>query len=194
MWELYHKEGWALKNWCFRTVVLEKTLESPLDCKETQPVNLKEINWIFTGRTDAEAEAPILWSYDAKSWLTRKDPDARKEWVQEDKGATEDEMAGWHHWLNGQESERILGDSEGQGSLEGCSPWVCKELDMSEWLNNKFLQNHGNFQMHKNRKTKPVNLYMFITQSWQLLTFFWPSKMILKEVYCSFNARTLALD
>ena len=101
MWELDHREGWALKNWCFWTVVLEKTLESPLDCKEIQSVHPKgNKSWMFIGRTDAEAETPILWSSDAKNWLIGKDPDAGKDWRQEAKGMTEDEMAGWHHWLN----------------------------------------------------------------------------------------------
>ena len=104
MWELDHKEGWVLKNGCFWTVVLEKTLESPLDCKEIKPVNPKGNQpWIFIGRTDAEAGAPIVWPPDAKSQLTRKDPDAGKDWRQEEKGTTEDEMVGWHHWLNGHE-------------------------------------------------------------------------------------------
>ena len=102
MWELYYKENWALKNWCFWIVVLEKTLESPLDCKE-KPVHPKgNQSWIFIGRTDAEAETPILWPLDAKNWLIRKDPDVRKDWRQE-KGTTEDEMVGWHHELNGHE-------------------------------------------------------------------------------------------
>ena len=106
MWELDHKEGWTLKNWCFWTVVLEKILESPLDCKEIQPVNPKgNQSWIFIGRTDTEAEAPILWPPDMKSWLTRKDPDAGKDWGQEKKGTTEDEMVWWHHRLNGHEFE-----------------------------------------------------------------------------------------
>ena len=122
MWELDHKEGWAQKNWCFWTVVLEKTLESPLDYKEIQPVNTKgNQSWIFIGRTDAEAEVPILWPPDAKSWLTGKDPDARKDWRREEKGTTKDEMVGWLHWLNGHEFEQTLGDGEGQGSLECCS-------------------------------------------------------------------------
>ena len=100
MWELDLKEGWAPKNWCFQTVVLEKTLESPLDCKKSKPVNPKRNKYrILTGRTDAEAEAPLLWSPDAKSWLIWKDPDAGKDWGQEKKGMTEDEMVGWHHWL-----------------------------------------------------------------------------------------------
>ena len=106
MWESDHKESWALKNWCFWTVVLEKTLESPLDCKEITPVHPKGNQpWIFIGRTDAEAETPILWPPDAKNWLIGKDPDAGKDWRQEEKGMTEDEMVGWHHRLNGHEFE-----------------------------------------------------------------------------------------
>ena len=105
MWEFDYKQSWASKNWCFSSVVLEKTLESPLDCKEIQPVNPQGLQtWIFKGRTDVEAETPILWPTDVKNWLIRKDPDAGKDWGQE-KGMTEDEMAGWHHWLDGQESE-----------------------------------------------------------------------------------------
>ena len=104
MWELDYKESWALKSWCFWTVVLEKTLESPLDCKEIQPVHPKgNQSWIFIGRTDVEAEIPILWPPDVKNWLTGKDPDARKDWRQEEKGMTEDETVGWHRWLNGLE-------------------------------------------------------------------------------------------
>ena len=106
MWELDYKENWALKNWCFWIVVLEKTLESSLDCKEIQPVHPKGNQfWIFTGRTDAEAETPILWLPDAKNWLTRKDPDAGIDWGQEEKGTAENEMVGWHHQLNGHEFE-----------------------------------------------------------------------------------------
>ena len=105
MWELDHKESWALKNWCFWTVVLEKTLESPLDCKEIQPVHPKgHQSWIFIGRMDAEAEAPILWPLD-ENWLIGKNPDAGKDWRQEEKGMTEDEMVGWHHRLDGHEFE-----------------------------------------------------------------------------------------
>ena len=132
MWELDHKESWVLKNWCFWTVVLEKTLASPLDCKEIKLVNPKGNQpWIFTGRTDAEAEAPRLWSWPSyeKNWLTGKDPDAGKDWGQEEKGMTKDEMFGWHHWLNGYEFEPTLGDSEGQGRPACCSPWGRKELD-----------------------------------------------------------------
>ena len=123
MWELKHKEGWALKNGWFWTVVLEKTLESPLDCKEIKSVNAKgDQSWIFIGMTDAEAEASILWPPDAKSQLKRKDPDAGKDWGKEEKGTTEDEMVGWHHWFNGHEFGQAPGDGEVQGSLECCSP------------------------------------------------------------------------
>ena len=138
MWELDHKEGWAPKNWCFWTEVLEKTLESPLDCREIKPVNLKgNKSWIFIGRTDAKDEAPILWPPDVYSWFIRKDPDAGKDWGQEEKGLIEDEMVGWHHQLSEHEFEHAPGDGEGQGCLAFCSSWCCKESDMSEWLNNK---------------------------------------------------------
>ena len=127
MWELDHKEGWAPKNWCFRIVVLEKTLESPLDCKEIKLVNPKGNQpWIFIRRTNAEAKAPVLWSPDLKSQLIGKDPDAGKEWGQEEKRETEDEMVGWHHWLKGHEFEQAPGDSEGQRKLACCSPWGCR--------------------------------------------------------------------
>ena len=136
MWELDYKESWVLKNWCFWTVMFEKTLESPLDCKEIQPVHPKgNQSWIFIGRTDAEAEMPILWPLDAKNWLFGKDPDARKDWRQVKKGATEDEMVGWHHWLNGHEFKQAPRVVDGQGSTEFCSPWGCKESNMTEWLN-----------------------------------------------------------
>ena len=108
MWELDCEENWVPKNWCFWTIVLEKTLESPLDCKEIQPVPPKgDQSWMFTGRSDAEAETPVLWPPDVKSWLIWKDPDAGKDWGQEEAGMTEDEMAGWHHWLNGHELSRL---------------------------------------------------------------------------------------
>ena len=137
MWELEYKESWALKNWCFWTVVLEKTLESPLDCKEIKPVNPKgNQSWIFTGRTDAEAEAPIIWPLDVKSRFTGKEPDPEKDWRQEETGTTEDEVVGWHHWLDGHEFEKVLGDSEGQGSLVCYSILGYKESDMTKWLNN----------------------------------------------------------
>ena len=136
MWESYHKESWVPKNWCFWTVVLGKTLQSSLDFKEIQPVHSKRNqSWIFTGRTDAEAETPILWLPDAKNWLIGKDLDAGKDWRQEEKGMTEDEMVGWHNRLNGHESEQAPGVADGQGGLVCCSPWGRKELDMTEWLN-----------------------------------------------------------
>ena len=123
MWELNYKESWTPKNWCFWSAVLEKTLESPLDCKEIQPVNPKgNHSWIFIGRTDIEAETPILWLPHVKNWLTGKDTDAGKYWKQEEKGMTEDEMVGWHNRLNGHEFEQALGVGDGQGSLECCSP------------------------------------------------------------------------
>ena len=136
MWELDHKESWAPKNWCFWTVVLEKTLESPLDWKEIKPVYPKgNQSWIFIGRTDAEAEAPILWPPDVKNWLIGKDPDAGKDWRQEEKGTTEAEMVGWHHRFSGHESEQVLGVGDEQGSLVCCSPWSRKQSDTTERLN-----------------------------------------------------------
>ena len=136
MWELDYKESWALKNWCFWTVVLEKTPESPLDCKEIQPVHPKgDQSWVFIGRTDAEAETLILWPPGVKSWLIWKDPDAGKDCGQEEKGTTEDEMVGWHHRLNGHGFGWDLGVGDGQGSLACCSSWGCKESGMTEWLN-----------------------------------------------------------
>ena len=136
MWELDHKKSWAPKNWWFWTVVLEKTLESPLDCKEIQPVHPKgNQSWIFIGRTDAEAETPVLWLPDAKNWLIGKDSVAGKDWKQEEKGMTEDKMVGRHHWLDGHEFEQALGVGDGQRTLACCSPWGHKELDKTEQLN-----------------------------------------------------------
>ena len=135
MWELDPKESSAPENWCFQTVVLEKTLESPLDCKEIKPVNPKgNQSWIFIGRTDAEAEAPMLWPPDEKGWLIGKDPDAEKDWRWQEKGMTEDEMLGWHDQVDGHEFQQTQGDSEGQGSLACCSLWSRKESDTTEWL------------------------------------------------------------
>ena len=135
MWELDCEESWALKNWCFWTAVLEKTLESPMDCKEIQPVHPKgDQSWVFIGRTDAEAETLILWLPDAKSWFIWKDPDAGKDWGQEEKGMTEDEMAGWHHWLDGHGFGWTLGVGDGQGGLVCCGSWGRKESDTAEWL------------------------------------------------------------
>ena len=131
-----YKESWVPKNWCFWTVVLEKILESPLDCKEIQPVHPKEIipEYWLEGLM-AEAEAPIFWPADAKSWLIWKDPDAGRDWGQEEKGTTEDEMVGWHHQLYRHEFEHASGVGDGQGSLVCCSPWGRKESDVTEQLN-----------------------------------------------------------
>ena len=135
MWELDYKESWVPKNWCFWTLVLEKTFESPLDSKEIQPVHPKgDQSWVFIGTTDAEAETPIIWPPDTKNWLIWKDPDAGKDWRQE-KGTTEDAMVGWHHWVNGYEFEQAPGVGVGQGGLACCSPWGCKESDTTEQLN-----------------------------------------------------------
>ena len=135
VWELDYKESWAQKNWCFWTVVLEKTLESPLDCKEIQPVHSEgDQPWVFFGRNDAKAETPVLWLPDTKSWLIGKDPDAGRDWGQEEKGMTEDEMAGWHHWLDVCDSEWISGVGDGQGGLTCCNSWGLKKLDKTERL------------------------------------------------------------
>ena len=136
MWELNHKDSWAPKNWCFWTVVLEKTLESPLDCKEIQPVHPKgDQSWVFFGRNDAKAETPVLRSPDVKNWVIGKDPDAGKGWRQEEKGITVDKMVGLYHWLDGCEFEQALGVGDGQGSLAFHSPLGCKESDTTEQLN-----------------------------------------------------------
>ena len=136
MLELDCEENWAPKNWCFWTVVLEKTLESPLDCKKIQPAHPKgDQSWVFTGRTDVEAETPILWPRDVKRWLIGKEPDAGKDWGQEEKGMTEDEMVGWHHQLDGHGFGWTPGVGDGQGSLACCGSWGCKESDTTEWLN-----------------------------------------------------------
>ena len=136
MLELDYKESWVLKNWCFWTVVLEKTLESPLDCNEIQPVHPKgDHSWVFIGRTDVEAETPILWPPDGKSWLIGKDPDAGKDWGQEETGMTEDEKGGWHHRLDGHGFGCTSGVGDGQGGLACCSSWGHRELDTTEWLN-----------------------------------------------------------
>jgi len=128
MWELDCEESWALKNWCFWRRLL--------DCKEIQPFHSEwDQPWVFFGRNDAKAESPILWPPHAKSWLIGKDSDAGRDWGQERKGMTEDEMAGWHHQLDGHEFEWTPGDRDGQGGLECCNSWGCKESNMTEWLN-----------------------------------------------------------
>ena len=143
-----------LKNVCLQTLVLEKTLESPLDSKKIKPINSKgNQSWIFIGRTDAEAETPMLCPPDKKRWLIGKDPDAGKDWRQEEKGTTEDERVGWHHWSNRHESEQTLGNNEEQGSLLCCSPCSCKETDRAEQLNNsnnvmtkKIMNEHSQYE------------------------------------------------
>ena len=144
-------EGWAPRNWCLRIVVLENTLESPLDWKEIKSVNpAGNWPWIFIGSTDAEAEAPILWLPDAKNWLIEKDLDAGKDFSQKEKGMTEYEMVGWHHRINGREFEQTLGDSETQASLVWCSPWGGRESDTTEWLNwlnwTELIQRNSSYQ------------------------------------------------
>ena len=136
MWELDCEEGWVPKNWCFWTVMLEKTLESHLDCREIQPVHSEgDQPWDFFGRNDAKAETPVLWPPHAKSWLIGKDSDAGRDWGQEEKGTTEDEMAVWHHRLDGHEFEWTLGLGDGQGGLVCCDSWGHKESDKTERLN-----------------------------------------------------------
>ena len=153
MWELDYKESWVPKNWCFWTVVLEKTLESPLDCKEIQPVHPKDQSWVFTGETDVEAETLILWPPDVESWLIWRDPDAGKDWGQEEKGMTDDEMVGWHHQHNGHGFGWTPGVVDGQGGLACCGSWGRKELDMTERLNWTLLNS--------------INLQMFCCINWQ---------------------------
>ena len=136
MWELEYKKSWVPKNCCFWTAVLEKTLESPLDCKEIQSVHRKgDQSWVFIGRTDVEAGTPIHWPPDVKNWLIWKDPDAGKDWGQEEKGTTEDETVGWHRWLNGHGFGWTPGVGDGQGGLACCSSWGCKESDTTKRLN-----------------------------------------------------------
>ena len=136
MWELDCEEGWVPKNWCFWIVMLEKTLKHPLDCKEIQPVHSEgDQPWDFFGRNDAKAETPVLWPPHAKCWLIGKNSDAGKDWGQEEKRMTEDEMVVWHHWLDGRESGWAPGVGDGQGGLACCDSWGCKESYTTEWLN-----------------------------------------------------------
>ena len=146
MWELDHKESWVQKNWCFWTVVLEKTLESPLDSKEIKSVNPQgKQSWIFIGMTDAEAETPILWLPDGKNWLLGKDSDAGNNRRGEEKGMTEDKMVGWHHQLDGHEFEQALGIGDWQGSLVCCSPWDREESDTTEWTELRYWFRESSF-------------------------------------------------
>ena len=175
MWELDYKESWELKNSCFQTVLLEKTLESPLDCGEIQAVDPKgDQSWIFIGRTDVEAETPILWPPDVKKWLIGKDPDSGKDWGQEEKGTTEDEMVGWHHWLDGHAIEQVPGSDNGQGSLVCCSHWVARSwTQLSDWTE-KYInssQDHVIFG-HLWLNNKQVNFDSYFVKS--------------KKKYCTF--------
>ena len=161
MWELDCEESWTPKNWCFWTVVLEKTLGSPLDCKEIQPVHSKgDQPWVLFGRNDAKAETPVLWPPRAKSWLIGKDSDAGRDSGQEEKGTAEDEMAGWHHRLDGCESEWTPGVGDGQGGLACCDSWVRKESDTTEWLkwNELNLEEEGEKDISSSWKGKEETL------------------------------------
>ena len=176
MWELDYEESWVLKNWCFWTVVLEKSLESPLDCKEIQSVHSKgDQSWVFFGRNDAQTETPILWSPHAKSWLIGKDPDAGRDWRQEEKGTTEDEMAGWHHRLNGHKFEWTPGVGDGQGGLVCCDSWGCKESDMTERLNWTELNRHTKDQ----KKRVTDNKYYSINASRKQWLFSYYAKAVI---------------
>ena len=153
MWE-WTEESWAPKNWCFWTVVLEKTLDSPLDCKDIQPVHSEgDHPWVFFDRNDDKAETLVLWPPHAKSWLIEKDPDFGRDWEQEEKGTTEDEMSGWHHWLDWRESGWTPGVGDGQGGLACCDSWGHKESDTTEQLNwteirNSLLKNYFYLELH----------------------------------------------
>ena len=155
IWELNYQEGWVLKNWCFWTVVLEKTLESPLNCKEIQPVHPKgDQSWVFIGRTDVEAETPILWPCDAKSWLIGKDRDAGKDWGQEERGMTEDEMVGWHHRLNGHGFRWTPGAGDGQRTWHAVVHRVARS-----WI-------RLNVWTELNWKVSEYNLYSLLCLWW----------------------------
>ena len=161
MWELDCEEGWVLKNWCFWTVVLEKTLESPLDCKEIEPVHSKgDGSWVFFGRNDAEAETPVLWPPHARSWVIGKDSDAGRDWGQGEKGMTEDEMAGWHQRLDGHECGWTPGVSDGQGGLVCCDSWGYKQSVTTERLK---------WTERREEKTKGVIIVINL-DSWIMLT------------------------
>ena len=162
MWELDCEEGWVPKNWCFWTVVLEKTLESPLHCKEIQPVHSEgDQPWDFFGRNAAKAETPVLWPPHAKSWLTEKDADAGRDWGQEEKGTPENEMAGWHHWLDGRESEWTPGVGDGQGGLVCCNSWGCKDwVTELNWTGLTYLETMTSLS---NRRWGPENFFTSVS-------------------------------
>ena len=186
MWELNYKESLALKNWCFWTAVLEKTLESPLDYKEIQPVYLKgDQSWVFIGRTDVEAETPILWSPDVKRWLIWKDPDAEKDWRQEEKGTTEDKMFGWHHRLNGHGFGWTLGVDDGQGGLA-----CCKFMGWQSWT---WLNGWTKLNWYIFKMTIIISLYPDkSSEIWvnKILT----TKFISKKIWSPFPGQFRSLD
>jgi len=169
-----HKESWEPKNLCFLTVVLEKTLESPLDLKEIKRVNPRGNQpCLFIERTDAETEAPIFWPLEMKSQLIGKDSDPGKDWRQGEKGVTMNEMVRWHHWLNGHEFEQTPGDSEGQGRMAYCSPWVHKESDRTEQLKNNrciqtFIYFHAYVRTWPNIRKDSEVIYHTIQSEWSL--------------------------
>ena len=184
MWELDYKESWALKNGCFRTLSLEKTLESPLDCKEIQLVNPKgNQSWMFTWRTDAEAETPILWPPDVKNWLTGKNTDSGKDWKWEKKGTTEDEMVGWHHQPDGHEFEQDLGVGNGKGRLACCSPWDCKELNTTEQLNWTELNWLLDFEIFCNILANDFSFWLWVFWVPCLTLLFFPRPYVFPEVW-----------
>ena len=188
MWELDQKENWALKNWCF-WIWCWKRLKSPLDSKEIKPVHPKGgQSWILIGRTDDEAEVPILWSPDMKNWLLGKDTDAGKDWRQEEKGMTEDKIVGWHHRLNGHEFEQAPGVGDGQGGLGCCDSWGHKESDTTERLNwtDGFSSSHVWMWELDCKKTECWRIDPFKLWCWRrLLRVFWMARRsnqsILKE-------------
>ena len=193
MWELNYKESWALKNWCFWTVVLEKTLESPWDCKEIQPVHSEgDQSLVLIGKIDVAAETPVLWPPDAKSGLIWKDPDDGKDWRQEEKGTTEDEMAGCHHWLDGRESGWTPGVGDGQGGLGCCDSWGRKESDTTERLNWTELNWIG-FKINNSCPTFHIQLFLInlllCLKAPILKNALW---MFIKERYCLLKKVDLA--
>ena len=161
MWELEYKESWELKNWCFWTVVLEKTLESPLDCKEIQPVHSKgDQHWVFFGRNDAKAETPVLWPPHVKSWLIGKDSDAGRDWGQEEKGKPEDEMAGWQHWLDEHEFEWTLGAGDGQVAWHAAIHGVAKSWT---WLSDLTELNWTHYLCLKTDYSEELRMRIWVT-------------------------------
>ena len=182
MWELDCEEGWAPKNWCFWTVVLEKTLESPLDCREIQPVHSEgDQPWDFFGRNDAKAETPILWLPHAKSWLIGKDSDAGRDWGQEEQGTTEDEMVGWHHGLDGRESEWTPGVGDGQGGLACCDSWGRKESNTTERLNwlttlKRISSVYGGDMRHTSKSRERE-----IKWAWRILQNMWQKQSVMSQ-------------